>query len=143
MDYAPTGLYRFPGTVQVIKVVDPDTLDVRSDHLGVYERRIRVMCVNSVERGHPFFAASCLACKQPFLFGECVLWVRSLVRPPLDRYGRLVAHVECSRLDYGHWLISEGLARYDQRWGVHPHHVLYSESESAARIARRGLWQYA
>jgi micrococcal nuclease len=132
--------------VQVIRVIDGDTLDVGLPDL-VHDRpvtRVRLWGIDCPERGRNDEPDEPLADDATALTRSLVqrqivtLWLE----PHRTRgdYGRLLAHVELSdgRV-LNEALLADGLARAEDRW---PHGRLarYAQVEHSARRQGVGMW---
>ena len=96
-----------PGHIK--KIVDGDTIALY--HTGIpNEERVRLLGVNTPERGQPGFEAAKIFTEQ---------WVRSgnfvLTACKRDSFGRLLGTLVRGPEDLGQSLISAGLARADIR----------------------------
>lgn len=118
----------------VVAISDGDTLKVRCGEPGTYEQiTVRVAEIDAPEKKQPFGNASRLA-----LAALCFNQVAEIRRQTTDRYGRMVARVECQGKDASTEQVRTGMAwvfdRYVKDRG------LYALQE-AARAANLGLWQ--
>ena len=131
---------------EVLRVIDGDTIDLRSPDGDRKPTRVRLWGVDTPEMGsterdtppEPFAVEATefttLATK-----GEHVRV--HLQRHRLrDRYGRLLAYIELpdGRILNAE-LIENGLSEHDDRWG-HDHAEHYGRLERQAREARKGIW---
>lgn len=114
-------------------VVDGDTLELRDERLrlwGIDAPEARQTC----ERGGAVYrcgqeAANAL---DRYLDGRPI----TCTERDRDRYGRVVVQCSVAGRDLGAWMVRQGYAiRYTAYAGT-----AYLPEETAARLARRGLW---
>lgn len=119
-------------TWTVSRVVDGDTLDVRSAS-GVVER-VRLIGVDTPERGQCGFAEASDVLRGLTL-GRQVRLVPG-TRDDRDGYGRLLRYVDAAGTDTGAELIRRGLAvaRYGSAdgYGAHPREAAYVAADAAS-----------
>jgi micrococcal nuclease len=131
-----TGAFTVHGTVT--RVVDGDTVDVRTD--GGPLERVRLIGIDTPERGQcdsgkaNSYARSLALGRPTLLRGDATQATR-------DRYGRLLAYVWVGGRDLGYQQLVRGFARvyiYDrafQRLGA------YRQAERTGRTRSDGLWR--
>ena len=101
----PTGVL-----ARVVRVVDGDTIDVQ---INGYVERVRLLKVDTPERGCPFFESATAFVRERVAGRQVVLQFPSGT-PEWDVYGRLLAEVQYQRggrvMDLGSELLEAGLA---------------------------------
>ena len=132
-----------PGHGRVVRVVDGDTVVVDLDG---HERTVRLLGIDTPETHHPDRPVECHGPEAAARLAE-LLPAGTEVRlerdvEPLDRYGRLLAHVvrQPDGLVVSRVLAAEGRA---DALRIPPNTALAAElaaDVAAARDARRGLW---
>jgi micrococcal nuclease len=142
--------------VEIVKVVDGDTLDVRLDGAVV---PLRLLSVDTEEKisGHPLGSPT----KPQTVFGqETADWARAffaaLGTPPrvgltfpegrrFDVFGRLLCHVRLpDGRDYNRLLVELGKSPYFTKYGNSlVDHAGFVHAQAAARAAQLGLWNPA
>lgn len=133
---APTALADFY-TGRVVAVVDGDTVTVLDT--ARVQHRIRLSGIDAPEKRQPFGNVS----RQhlgDLVFGRDV----TVEYHKIDRYGRQLGKLLVADLDANLAQVRAGLAWHYKRYeGEQPHkdRVEYSEAETEARTARRGLWR--
>jgi micrococcal nuclease len=150
-DPAPT--LRPEVTVEVVRVVDGDTLVVALDGA---ETTLRLLAVDTEEK--IMGRASDSPSKPETVFGEeTMLWAKeffaALGRPPrvglafpegrkLDAYGRLLAHVLLpDGRDFNLLLVELGKSPYFTKYGYSTvNHAAFVAAEERARAAQLGIW---
>ena len=143
-------------TVEVVKVVDGDTLDVRLDGRTV---PLRLLSVDTEEKLSGRAGGS--PSKPQTVFGqETMLWAQELfasfpqpVQVGLafpegrrtDVYGRLLCHVLLpDGRDYNLLLVELGKSPYFDKYGHSlVEHAAFVRAQEAARAARLGIWDPA
>jgi len=143
-------------TVEIVKVVDGDTLDVLLDGETVV---LRLLSVDTEEKisGRPLNSPT----KPQTVFGqETADWAKSffasLGDPPRiglvfpegrrrDSYGRLLSHVLLpDGRDYNLMLVEEGRSPYFNKYGNSlVEHEAFVRAQAAARSAQLGIWNPA
>ena len=131
---------------EVLRVIDGDTIELRSPDGDRKTTRVRLWGVNTPEMGNternappePFATEAAefttLATK-----GQHVT-VHLQQHRLRGRYGRLLAYIELpdGRI-LNSELIEKGLSEHDDRWG-HDQAEHYDRLEQQAREARKGIW---
>lgn len=110
------------GACGPVRVVDGDTVVQAGE-------RIRLLGIDSPERGRPWAAAATARLRDLASSGLCCDAVAR------DRYGRRVAVCRAGGGDVGQILVREGLARAAPRFSRR-----YLPDERSARLDRLGLW---
>jgi len=143
---APVGdVRRFDGVeVEIVRVIDGDTLDVRVVAGGEVVR-VRLWGVDTPEIGRDGSADEPLARESSELTEAFLSAGRATLRlephSTRDRYGRLLAHVTSPEgRDLAGALLDAGLAHAVERW---PHSAMdvHTQRETRARRAGVGLWE--
>ena len=118
----------------VVAITDGDTLKVRCGEPGAYEQvTIRLAEIDAPEKNQAFGQRS----KQAL--SDLCFQTRAAVRPTTrDRYGRMVARVECSGSDANVEQVRTGMAWAYTKYQTDPR---FSQLERQARVARVGLWR--
>lgn len=142
-----------PLVASVVRVVDGDTLVVRTDS---GKRKVRLLGVDTPETVHPtkevqFFGPEASAFTKKALNGKTV-WLEYDVAP-LDRYQRHLAYVWLEEPKEGEEAIRRGmfnarllLGGYARVMTIQPnvrHAELFLKFQKEAREAKRGLWKKA
>ncbi|MBK7641475.1 MAG: thermonuclease family protein [Planctomycetes bacterium] len=146
--------------VELVKVVDGDTLQVR--RAGAIAK-LRLLCVDTEERFHPGQSSS--GSKPQTVFGEeTALWAEAFFaglahegealrvglcfphdREQLDAYGRLLAHVVLpDGRDYELELVRSGRSPYFNKYGdSEVAHGAFVEAQAQAQRRKLGIWNPA
>ncbi len=121
-------------TAEVTHVVDGDTVDIRTT--AGRQARIRVIGIDTPERGECNFGPASYNMKQLVLGKTVVLSIAGAGKDTTDRYGRWLRYVDVGGVDAGLAQIKAGLAvaRYDSRdgYGWHPRENRYIAAQQAA-----------
>ncbi|MEM6853667.1 MAG: thermonuclease family protein [Planctomycetota bacterium] len=143
--YAGADAARYDGrTFRVVAVVDGDTLDLDTPDDGQPTTRVRLWGINTPEKardGRPAQAGAAEASERAhaLAFGQPVT-VRLEPHRLRGKYGRLLVYVILpDGTVLNERLLSEGLARADDRWS-HRDMDRYAQLERQAQREGRGLW---
>ena len=143
--YEGSDLARYQGRRFVVaSVVDGDTLDLAIGDGRRPTTRVRLWGIDTPELGRRGKAAEPFAEQATQRLAALVttgpVQVELEAHRLRDRYGRLLAYI---RLPHGEVanevLLSEGLARFDDRW-AHRHLNRYARLEEQAKNGGQGLW---
>lgn len=143
--YGGADAARYDGrTFNVVAVIDGDTLDLDAPDGRHATTRVRLWGINTPERardGRPAQAGADAATERAnaLAYGQAVT-VRLEPHRLRGKYGRLLAYVVLpDGTVLNERLLSEGLARADDRW---PHRDMdrYAQLEDQAQREGRGLW---
>jgi micrococcal nuclease len=128
------------GPYEVLRVVDGDTLHVRIPGSPTPDERVRLLRVNTPERGQPGYERA-TACLIALTAGKRVEleWERSGVAER-DEYGRLLAYVRADGVLVNEELVRQGFSRFFTKYGGGRLADRFRAAEEEARSARRGLW---
>jgi len=138
--------HRYHGkTFEVMRVIDGDTLDLRTPDGDRATTRVRLWGVDTPEISRDpdepdeDYARDALKhTRQHAEDASVTLYLQK--HRTRGRYGRLLAYVELPEgQDLGGELLAEGLAERDGRWG-HDRMRAYRELEDAARDQAVGIW---
>lgn len=118
----------------IVGITDGDTVKARCGEAGSYEQvNVRIVAIDAPKRRQPWGTRS-----RQHLSDLCFQVNAKFTVRYTDRYGRLVADIECRNKDVATEQVSAGMAWvYDQYARNHQH--LYAVQENAQTI-RRGLW---
>ncbi len=120
-----------PTAWTVIKIIDGDTVDVRST--AGTEERVRVIGIDTPERGECGFTEASTALSQITLNQQVSLVAGA--RDDRDRYNRILRYLDVGSTDAGLKLIEGGfaIARYDSRdgYGRHSREDAYVAADAA------------
>jgi micrococcal nuclease len=147
---SPSPLPQDSVVVQVVRVIDGDTIEVVFDDGAV--DTVRLLGIDTPETFSPnkpneYGGITDIACLDKWgaqattdvtdtLFGEVVI----LSRDARDSFGRLLAYVEFEGRDFNAALVEEGLARVYTE-GESSREAEYLALQEAARRETVGLWQ--
>ena len=118
----------------IVGVADGDTLTARCGQPGRYEQiKVRLAEIDAPEKAQPFGARS-----KESLSDLCYLQQAAIRPTAKDRYGRLVARVECRGRDANLEQVRVGMA-----WAYTQYQTdaSFPQAEQSARTARLGLWR--
>ena len=121
----------------VVRIVDGDTIRVR------YEGRdesLRLLCIDTPERGKPGFEEATLALRGLVEGREVVLEFERPGEPERDRYGRLLAYVFVDGRNVNVEMVRLGLTPFWTKYGRGRYAEDFEKAEAEARAAGRGLW---
>lgn len=132
------------GPCAVTKVVDGDTLHVRMPDAAGTDERIRLLRINTPERGHPGYERA-TAALLALVGGKSVEleWEKPGV-PARDDFGRLLAYVWVGDGDDARLvnleLMRQGFTRFFTKYGEGRRAGEFRAAETAAQTANAGLW---
>ncbi len=125
----------------VTRVVDGDTLVVVVPGSITPEEKVRLLRINTPERGRPGFERATAALIALVDGRDVGLEFEDPAKPERDEYGRLLAYVHvddrCANLE----LVHAGWSRFFTKYGQGRHASAFTRAESAARSASAGLWR--
>ena len=118
----------------VVGISDGDTLTVRCGQPGAYQQaRVRISAIDAPEARQPFGQRA----KQA-LSNLCYMQQAGIRQTDTDRYGRVVADVQCKEQDAGQHMVATGFAWVYDRYASGYGHLYKMQDQ--ARSDRRGLW---
>jgi endonuclease YncB( thermonuclease family) len=140
-------LERYHGkTFTVANVIDGDTLDIDVPD-GRYEHtRVRLLGIDTPETGGGqsagmYYGPQAAEFTRKSAFGKSVTVYLDSPNPTRGKYGRLLAYVKLPDGGFlNELLLTEGCAYADPRFN-HSFYNKYKQLQSAARSAKKGLWQ--
>lgn len=137
---AETGDGARTGPYEVLRVVDGDTLHVRIPGSPTPDERVRLLRVNTPERGQSGYerATACLIALTADHRVE-LEWERPGVAER-DEFGRLLAYVHAGGVLVNEELVRQGFSRFFTKYGGGRLADRFRAAEEEARAAKRGLW---
>ena len=118
----------------VVGVSDGDTLTARCGQPSHYQQvKVRIAAIDAPERNQPYGQRG-----KQVLSALCYRQQAVISPSDEDRYGRLVADVQCQGQDTGAHMVTQGMAWVYDRHAAQ-HQYLYRLQHSA-KTGRRGLW---
>lgn len=127
-----------PRTCLVVGVSDGDTFTARCGGPGSYEQiKVRIAAIDAPEKAQPFGQRS-----RQSLAGLCHLQQAAIYGRDTDRYGRLVADVQCRGQEVARHQVAQGMAWVYERYAKIVDAPLY-RAQDAAQDGRIGLWRDA
>lgn len=119
----------------VVGVTDGDTIEARCGEPGAYEQiTVRISAIDAPEKRQPFGEVS-----RQHLAKLCFETRVKITPKAKDRYGRMVADVECQGKDVATEQVRSGLAWFYMKYGKGYEHL--QGLEASARAERKGLWR--
>jgi endonuclease YncB( thermonuclease family) len=128
---------RYEDRVELIKVVDGDTLRVR--RLGVQET-VRLLRVDTPERGDRGFGEATAALASLVKGQSLYLKPEPGQELERDRYGRLLAYVFAGDVNVSLAMVQAGWSRFYTRYGEGAFALDFEAAEAGAQKRRAGLW---
>ncbi|WP_399696557.1 thermonuclease family protein [Xenophilus sp.] len=118
----------------VVGISDGDTLAARCGAPGAYKQvKVRLAAIDAPEKAQPYGQRS-----RQSLADLCFQQPARLTERDVDRYGRLVADVECRGKDAGQHQVRAGMAWVYTRYAAQHQHLV--PLEALAKAGRIGLW---
>ena len=137
---SPEGEGGCPPPPCLTRVVDGDTLRVRYRPSRPLEESVRLLCVDTPERGEPGYAEARAALEEMVRGKRITLEWEQPGHPERDNFGRLLAYVFADGVNVNVELVRGGWSRYERGYGEGSHAAAFRRAEAEARSARRGLW---
>lgn len=125
----------------VKRVVDGDTLVLELPGSITPEEKVRLLRINTPERGRPGFELATAALIALVEGRTIELEFEDPARPERDEYGRLLAYVHVDGQCANVLLVRGGWTRFFTRYGKGRHAEAFEQAEAAARRADAGLWR--
>ncbi len=129
-----------PWSGRLVRVVDGDTVRLRLRPPGPVEESVRLLNIDTPERGRPGYRQASAALHALLARGPLRLEFETPGAPRRDRYGRLLAYLFAGELNVNAEMVRLGRARWTTRYGPGRYGPLFREAQQHAKSARRGLW---
>ena len=127
------------GPCSVLRVIDGDTIDVGC---GGQRERVRLLRIDTPERGNPGYRAAGEALEELLGDGEVYLEFEQPGQPQRGRYGRLLAYVYAEGENVNVEMVREGWSQFWTKYGAGRYVDEFREAEDEARDDVRGLWAW-
>ena len=124
----------------VVNIVDGDTLDILYQPPYPVEERVRLIQVNTPERGDPGFQEATEALERLVAEGQVSIELESCGEHERGAYGRLLVYIFCGGKCVNLEIVRLGWSRNYTEYGAGRMNQLFAEAEQEAREAQRGLW---
>lgn len=124
-----------PETVQVLRIVDGDTISIEEED-GDTEH-VRIIGIDTPEVGECYFEEASEHLRQ--LIGNRRVELKSQPTDNRDKYQRLLRYVHLADEDIGRIMLQVGYARIFP-WFDHPRMEEYAGVEFEAKEKGKGLW---
>ena len=125
----------------VLRVVDGDTLEMLYRPPQAVKEKVRLLYVNTPERGQPGYQQAADALRQLTANRKVRLVFDNLDNQPLrDRYGRLLAYVIADGTNVNMEIIRQGWSTYWTKFGRSQIEPAFRQAQREAQESRRGLW---
>ncbi|KQX75257.1 thermonuclease family protein [Aeromicrobium sp. Root472D3] len=124
----------------VVSVIDGDTLRVRIDGT---RSKIRLLGINSPERGRKGYGSATKALKKLTPVGRTIVLTSDPTQPYADVYGRALRYVKRGSKDVNKAQLSKGWARFYDARRCDPltRKKSYKRAERSAKKHDRGIWR--
>lgn len=123
----------------MVGITDGDTLKARCGESGTYHQvTIRLAAIDAPERRQAYGQAS-----RQRLAALCFEQRARISPRTKDRYGRMVADVNCNGMDAGAAMVSSGMAWVYERYVDPARDAELYAGQASARAAGIGLWRDA
>ncbi len=129
-----------PWSAQLVRVLDGDTLRLRLRPPGPVEEPVRLLEIDTPERGHPGHREAAAALRALLAGAPLRLEFEPPGAPRRDRYGRLLAYLFAGETNVNVVMVRLGRARWTTRYGKGRHARAFRAAQESAKKARRGLW---
>lgn len=135
-----TGSALATSTTKAIKFTDGDTLTISSLNGISAEEKVRLLAIDTPERGQPYFAEASSALTE--LVGNKAIALE-FERPgklERDKYGRVLAYVIVDGRNVNVEMVRQGWTAYVTKYGGSRFAKDLVAAEEEARAAQRGIW---
>jgi micrococcal nuclease len=123
------------------RVVDGDTIHVLYRHEEPLAESIRLLFLDTPERGEPGYDEA-TAALESLLAGTTVSLQWEGDEAERDRYGRLLAYVMAGETNVNLEMVRLGWSRYHTKFGTSERFdAAFRAAEAEAKAARRGMWR--
>lgn len=129
-----------PVGIPVVRVVDGDTIVVRYAPLRPMQERIRMLSIDTPERGEPGYAEARTALARMLRDQRVTLEFASPGKPTRGNYGRLLAYVRIGGRNVNLELVRQGWTRFYTKYGVGSYPREFAAAQAEAKAAERGIW---
>ncbi|MDX1564623.1 MAG: thermonuclease family protein [Phycisphaeraceae bacterium] len=125
--------------LQVGRIIDGDTLEVRYRPDIPLLERVRLLRIDTPERGEPGYAEA-KAELDLLMNGHKARVEFEDGKPQRDRFGRLLAYIHAGQTMVNLEMVRRGWSRHETRFGTGKYKQQFEAAESEARRNKRGLW---
>ena len=130
-------------TVQVLRVIDGDTIEVNISNKKETVRLIGIDTPETVDPRKPVqcFGKEASSKASVLLTGKTIVLEQDLTQGERDKYGRLLRYVFLDGLNFNKKMISEGFA-HEYTYQNNPYKYMeeFKNAEKKAREGKIGLW---
>lgn len=123
-----------------LRAVDGDTLELLYQPRTAIKEKIRLLRINTPERGEPGYLQARKALQQLTAHRTLALEFETPDQPKRDRYGRLLAYVIADGVNVNIEMVRLGWSTYWTKYGRSRYEHAFQQAQRTARTARRGLW---
>jgi len=124
-----------------IRVVDGDTIVLSANTPDQQEERVRLLSIDTPERGDHGFAEAGEALRELIGRNGVQLVYKTDGKLERDRYGRLLAYVFADGVNVNIEMVRLGWSPYYTEYGRSRFDLEFREAEAEARSSQRGLWR--
>ena len=125
--------------LQVGRIIDGDTLEVRYRPEIPLLERVRLLRIDTPERGEPGYAEA-KAELDLLMNGHKARVEFEDGKPQRDRFGRLLAYIHAGPTMVNLEMVRRGWSKHETRFGTNKYKAQFEAAESEARRNKRGLW---
>lgn len=124
-----------------IRVIDGDTIVLSDGIADQQEERVRLLSIDTPERGDPGFAEAGETLRGLIGHNGVQLVYEIDGKLERDRYGRLLAYVFANGVNVNIEMVRLGWSPYYTEYGRSRFDLEFREAEAEARSFQRGLWR--
>lgn len=139
-DAVPSALTSSPAPSRVLRVVDGDTLVIPSTGTFGGEEKVRLLAIDTPERGQPWFNEASAALESMVVGHSARVEFETPNRPERDKYGRLLGYVFAGDVNVNVEIVRQGWSPYLSKYGEGRFAKEMVRAEEEARAAHRGIW---
>lgn len=127
-------------TTKAVKFIDGDTLTVSSVNGGGVEEKIRLLAIDTPERGQPYYVEASAALAEMVGDRPIALEFESPSKLERDKYGRVLAYLIVDGQNVNVEMVRRGWTAYVTKYGGGRCAKDLAVAEEEARAAHRGIW---
>jgi micrococcal nuclease len=126
--------------VSATRFVDGDTLAVSGIEGGAIEEKVRLLAIDTPERGQRWYTEAGIALRDIVGNRPIHLEYESPGKLQRDKYGRVLAYLIVDGQNVNVEMVRRGWSAYVTKYGGDRYSKVFAAAEDEARVAYRGIW---